>query len=803
MLAATAGAWVPLYLQRRGAHQPNVDDYLYTLVSRQLAHAGSLGDIVHAFLHTGQTAPLMVLLAGPVAVHGVDGAVAVELPLLLLLAASAWLLASRWVAPWEAALIGFAAAANQAVLGWALMVHFAVAAGALSLLSLAAYLRSDGFRSWGWSAATGMAVGLLLLSRSLAPVYVASFAVVVGLDVIRRRRIPLGQATVAVLVLATVAGPWWLVSGGTALHYLRTSGYEPSSGQTTSGAHLTLTAVVNRVRWTLGDLGTFQSIVLLAAPLVAFPRFRRMQGGLVVLGWVLLTLAGLATSSNVGTGFGLPVLAVAITLGGALLLARRPPESSESTESASTLGADPPKTLRDLLPSRAVRLILGGLVVSALLFALLVRAISKDADSRLSWPVIAIAVLLAGNVMVYRRLAAVALVAVLGVGIAAVWSGTTSQSWLGPPYRRMALQATEGGPVPNIDTVHREVARAIGGRPALLIRDDDLLNGNGLVYAATTEGLRQNLVSAPYADPEAGLRKLQDAQLLIAGTSPTPYHHYAGLVEAAAARDGWTKTRVWKLACGNTIALWQRHVAGHALAAGRANRSTSSPYPWAVIADSPVAYWRLGGKACNAIDASGNDNTGVLGGKPRLGARPLIADSNTAVHFDGKDDQSIFVDSPSLRPTRAISLEAWVQPDAVPRVAGSAWQLVSKWNSALLLLQAARPKAQFVFALYDDKKSEYTPRALSAPDVSPGRVYHVVGTYDGSKMRIYVNGSLQATVARSGPLTPGTYGGAIGAKGWGTLPNPHFHGTLDEVAIYRTALSRARVKAHYREGTSP
>src|SRR6516164_209194 len=73
MLVATAAAWIPLYLQRRGAHQPNVDDYLYTIVARQIADAGSLSGFVHAVLHTGQTAPLYVLLAAPGALYGVDG----------------------------------------------------------------------------------------------------------------------------------------------------------------------------------------------------------------------------------------------------------------------------------------------------------------------------------------------------------------------------------------------------------------------------------------------------------------------------------------------------------------------------------------------------------------------------------------------------------------------------------------------------------------------------------------------------------------------------------------------------------
>jgi len=799
LLAGAVAAWLPLYLQRRRAHQPNVDDYLYTLVSRQIAHAGSFSDVIHALLHTGQTAPLVVALSAPLAVHGVDAAAAVELPLLFLLAASAWLLARRWISPWPAALVGFAAAVNQAVLGWALMVHFSVAASALCLLALAAYLWSDGFRSWGWSALTGLAVGFLLLSRSLAPVYVASFAIVLAIDLIRRRRLPVGQTSVAVLLAAAVAAPWWLVSGGTALHYLRNSGYDPSSGQTSSGAHLTLASLVRRTRWTITDLGTFQSIVLLAAPLVAFPRFRKLEGGLVVLGWALLTLVALATSSNVGTGFGLPVLAAAVTLGGALLFARRPPNGSDTTERGSTLGIDTPRGLSDLAPRRTILAILGGLVVSALLFALLVYAISKDADSRLTWPVVAVAALLAGNAMIFPRLAAVALVAVLGVGFAAEWSGATSQSWLGPPYRRMALQATAGGRVPNIDAVHRNVARAIAGRPALLVRDDDLLNGNGLMYAAETNRLRQELVSAPFGDERAGVQKLRDAQLLIGGTSPSPYHHYVGAVEAAAARDGWVKTKVWTLACGNTIVLWQHRARG-ALAAVRPRQKANPPYASAILADAPAAYWRLGGKTCNMADESGNGNTGILEGDPKLGARPLVSDPNASVQFDGNDDQLTFHGSTSLALGKAVTIEAWVRPDALPTAAGSAWQLVSIWNSALLFLQAARPKPQFVLALYDRKTAAYEPRALSAPKVLPHRAYHVVGTYNGARMRIYVNGKLEASVKRGGPLNPAPYGVVIGARGWGTLPSPRFQGTLDEIAIYNHALSDRQVATHYRLG---
>src|SRR5262249_18165628 len=157
--------------------------------------------------------------------------------------------------------------------------------------------------------------------------------------------------------------------------------------------------------------------------------------------------------------------------------------------------------------------------------------------------------------------------------------------------------------------------------------------------------------------------ELKDAQLLLAGTSPVSYHdlsenrldrHYTRLIETTAARDGWTKTRVWRLACGNTIDLWQRTRPAYSHSAAKRSHKGSA-YRALVLAAPPAAFWRLGDKACYAADASGHGNTGAYAGSPGFGARPLIADRDTSVHFDGRDDWITFLDSPSLSPTRAIS----------------------------------------------------------------------------------------------------------------------------------------------------
>ncbi len=774
------------------------------MVSSQLDHAGSLTGLVHGFLHTGQTAPLVVLVAAPLAAHGVEAAVAAELPFLLLLATGAFLLARRWLKSWAAALVALVATANQAVLGWALMVHFSVAACAFCLIALAAYLWSDGFRSWSWSALTGVAAGLLLLSRSLAPLYAAALGAVIAIDLIRRRRWRVGRAVLALLTAGLVAAPWWLVSGGTALHYLRSAGYESSTGFTTTGAHLSLHAVVNRLRWTLGDLGTVQAIGLLAAPLVAGDRIRRMPGAPVVLGWLALTFLGLATSSNVGTGFGLPLVAVGITVTGALVLVGRSapaPKGSDTPEDPASVYRWSPGASYEPVDIRRfaremISIAAAGVIALAVLVFLL-HAISLNAVPDLEWEYVLVAAVGAGLAMRARILAPVLLIALVGAGLATFVSGGRSETWLGPPYKRMALQATRGDPVPNIYKVHQEVANAISGHRTLLVRDDDLMNSNGLVYESTRAHLRQDLVSAPYGDSSAAIEEMKNFEYVISGTSPAPYHRYASIVAQAAAKAGWRTKRSWKLSCGNTIDLLERPSGSKPKPARPESR-----YERLVLARRPLAFWRLNDDDCDAADSSGNFNTATGSGKPGFRAPPLVADGAPAIHFDGEDDQITFLDSPTLRPSKRISVEAWLRPDDIPSSPSAAWQLVSKWNTAVLWLQGGK-SGRFVFALYDAKRSSYGPYAMGRLKVHPRRTYHVVGTFDGTFIRVYVNGSLVAKRLHPSPLNQATYGGVIAAKGWGDLPSPHFRGELADVAIYGKALTAREVAAHYRAGVLP
>src|SRR2546428_13188840 len=85
------------------------------------------------------------------------------------------------------------------------------------------------------------------------------------------------------------------------------------------------------------------------------------------------------------------------------------------------------------------------------------------------------------------------------------------------------------------------------------------------------------------------------------------------------------------------------------------------------------------------------------------------------------------------------------------------------------------------------------PTPADGPVLPLGSWTHLVGTFDGSTVRLYVNGALFSSAPASGPLSGGAGQSFIGRLGQGVFP---FQGTLDEVAVFPSALSAERVRAH-------
>ena len=189
-----------------------------------------------------------------------------------------------------------------------------------------------------------------------------------------------------------------------------------------------------------------------------------------------------------------------------------------------------------------------------------------------------------------------------------------------------------------------------------------------------------------------------------------------------------------------------------------------------------------------ADDATVFANDGTIGGAAPAPGRDGVA--GHALVFDGLDDVVSVPASVSLVPTEAVSVSVWLNPSALPEremfvVSHGSWQ--NRWKVSLTPQGRPRWTVNTAARITD----------LDAPAPVAADVFtHLVGTYDGARMRLYVNGALASDVAQNGLIRTTELPLLLGQM----LPGQseyNFPGTLDDVRVYNVALSEAEVTALY------
>ncbi len=209
-----------------------------------------------------------------------------------------------------------------------------------------------------------------------------------------------------------------------------------------------------------------------------------------------------------------------------------------------------------------------------------------------------------------------------------------------------------------------------------------------------------------------------------------------------------------------------------------------------VMADGPVAYWRLGeASGTTMVDAVGA-NTGSYSGGVTLGAPGALPyDPDTAATFDGNSGRASAPDSDSLDRTGAVTVEAWVK-----RTKSGQYQVIvgkpgngqSKFENYSLWFNTSN-RVQSFFG----NGSTYVTATSEVLDTG---WHHIAAAYDEATTRLYVDGALSAQKTSTVALTPNPFPINVGRADWAQY---FFGGTLDEVAVYPTALSAARIQAHH------
>jgi hypothetical protein len=210
-----------------------------------------------------------------------------------------------------------------------------------------------------------------------------------------------------------------------------------------------------------------------------------------------------------------------------------------------------------------------------------------------------------------------------------------------------------------------------------------------------------------------------------------------------------------------------------------------------VNADAPLSYWRLGETSgTTAADVTGKHPGSYVNGTLLGQGSLLTGDANPSASFDGVNDHVRVANTTALQIGTPLSLETWIRPTSIPAT-GAFASVLTKAES--YSLQFNGPRLELTIMQAGARKRLQAP----AGAIVAGQTYHVVGTYDGTTQRLYVNGALVASAALTGAASSSTNPLVIGS--W-TGTNEFFAGRVDEVAVYTKALTATQVQTHYNAG---
>jgi hypothetical protein len=275
-------------------------------------------------------------------------------------------------------------------------------------------------------------------------------------------------------------------------------------------------------------------------------------------------------------------------------------------------------------------------------------------------------------------------------------------------------------------------------------------------------------VSANAADNVGvvGVQFQVDGTNLGAEDTTTPYSISWG--SAATANGTHTLTAIARDAAGNT--------------------ATSAPIT--VIVNNTTIPGLVGawgfeeGSGTTTADASGHGLTATIANSVWTTAGKY----GDALSFNGSNSWVTVADNTLLHLTTGMTVEAWVKP-ATTSTDWTATVIKERTGGLAYALYATdganKPPAGYI----DKSSTDYNATAGSSLPLNTWS--HLAATYDGTTIRLYVNGTQVATKAVSGSIISSTAPLRFGGDSvWGE----YFNGLIDEVRIYNRALSATEIQ---------
>jgi hypothetical protein len=279
-----------------------------------------------------------------------------------------------------------------------------------------------------------------------------------------------------------------------------------------------------------------------------------------------------------------------------------------------------------------------------------------------------------------------------------------------------------------------------------------------------------------------------------AGTTPLSYQwRYNGTNIAGATGTALTLSNVQSAQAGS-YAMRVTNTFGSVVSSNALLTVISSP-PCATRPAGLVSWWRAEGSA--------NDGVASNNGTLLNGASFASGMVGQAFSFNGSN-QCVQVPHAASLVASNYSIEAWVKPLAQVSDAINQDLIFGQiFGRCQLVVRTGSLGVRLAFAFGTSQNSFY--EATGTSEIPIGQFSHLAGTWDGTTLRLYINGVLNAqSTPHASPVDSGcpfSIGGFYSptADSCGYV-GQFFNGLIDEASYYSRALSGAEIQSIYNAG---
>lgn len=213
---------------------------------------------------------------------------------------------------------------------------------------------------------------------------------------------------------------------------------------------------------------------------------------------------------------------------------------------------------------------------------------------------------------------------------------------------------------------------------------------------------------------------------------------------------------------------------------------------WAIDVKSDpalVGLWLFDDGSGNTVkDSSGKNNNGTISGAFKWDTGKF----GGCIVSPGAGSINVAKSTSLDTVTKAVTIAAWFRVDTASDTG------IRRPNAYLIEDQSATEPVPdgFSFRIWTTKG--LSPGIYGKTKLSQKQWYHVAGTYDGSQMKLYINGVAEKeVVSDAGAVNDGKWSGDLGTPADALqlkFGSETFIGGIDEIVLFNRALSEKEIK---------